>query len=147
MSKSEFVRKYPFNVPAAEVVAAAKKAGLKITPGLVHVVRTTDRRKARKAGQPVPPGGRRGRRTKVDKNYLAKPGVEIPAPQEIMPEVAVKRRERATHVHDQALEVNGFVVRSPEERDLCELTLQVGFTRAAELLNGFRERCLGGLKS
>lgn len=142
MSKSEFVRKYPFDMPAAEVVAAAKKAGIKLTSGLVNVVRTADRKKAREQGKPVP-AGRRGR----PKGSKAAPQTEldIPVPQEAVAEPKVKRRKRDPH--DHALVVNGFAVRTAEERDLCELSLQIGFTRAAELLNGFRERCLGGLKS
>ncbi len=132
MTKSEFIRKQPFTVPAAEVVEAGKRKGLKFSPGLVNVVRSAERKKLRSQGKPVT-GGRRSK---------AGPAT---APQEPELEVKVRRRKRNGHNDDQALEVNGFTVRTSEERELCELSLQIGFTRAAEVLNGFRVKCIRGL--
>jgi len=63
--KSEFVRSLPANTPAAEVVAAAKKKGISITPSLVYNIRSTSKQPsgtpARK-GKPGPKPGRKGRR-------------------------------------------------------------------------------------
>lgn len=53
-SKSEFVRSQPSDLAAAEVVAAARKAGLSITPRYVHEVRYAARHsKKAKRGAPT----------------------------------------------------------------------------------------------
>ncbi len=39
LSASEFIRRQPVTLKAAEVVAAGGKAGIKFTPGLVYIVR------------------------------------------------------------------------------------------------------------
>ena len=44
-TKSDFIRRQPEAMPAAEVVALAKGAGLTIRPGLVYEVRRTRRTK------------------------------------------------------------------------------------------------------
>ena len=45
MSKSDFIRRQPLDLPAAEVVAKAKAAGVELKSGLVYEVRATLRRK------------------------------------------------------------------------------------------------------
>src|SRR5262245_44586592 len=55
-NKSEFVRQHP-NASASEVVAAARTANIKLSPNLVYLVRSADKRKSKAAT-------RRGRRPK-----------------------------------------------------------------------------------
>jgi len=62
--KSEFVRSLPANTPAAEVVAAAKKRGISITPSLVYNIRSTSKQPSgtpARNGKPGPKPGRKGR--------------------------------------------------------------------------------------
>jgi hypothetical protein len=44
-NKSEFVRKLPSTLSAAEVVAKGKAAGIKLTPGHVYTIRAAAKRK------------------------------------------------------------------------------------------------------
>lgn len=47
VSKTEFVRSFSPSIPAKEVSAQAKKAGLIISPGYVYEIRSSLRRKKR----------------------------------------------------------------------------------------------------
>jgi hypothetical protein len=52
-NKSEFIRKLPNDLPAAEVVKRAKAAGITLNAGLVYAVRSNERHKTdSKAGTP-----------------------------------------------------------------------------------------------
>lgn len=57
-NKSDFIRQHP-NVSAPEVVAAAKAAGIKLSPNLVYLVRSADKRRNRAGGT------KRGRKPRV----------------------------------------------------------------------------------
>jgi len=63
-AKSDFVRSMPAGTPAADVVDAAKKRGIKLTPSLVYNIRSTTKKSSgsTKKGKPGPKPGRRGRR-------------------------------------------------------------------------------------
>lgn len=58
-NKSEFVRSIALDKPAKDVVAAAKKAGIRLTERYVYVIRSSDKAKARKQG--ITRSGRGGR--------------------------------------------------------------------------------------
>lgn len=63
-SGSAFIRQQPVSMKAGEVVAAAAKQGITITPGLVYSVRASMKKsgiKAPKAPSTTPSGKRRGR--------------------------------------------------------------------------------------
>src|SRR5579872_3913726 len=50
-NKSDFIRSLPAPMPAADVVAKAKEAGITITAGLVYAVRAAQKKKSAKAGR------------------------------------------------------------------------------------------------
>ncbi len=54
MSKADFVRSQPPDMKAADVVKAARKAGLKMAVSTVYETRAYDRRNAKKAGKKAP---------------------------------------------------------------------------------------------
>lgn len=58
VNKSEFVRSQG-DAKASDVVAAAKKKGIKLTERYVYVIRSADKAKSRKG---IAVGGKRGRR-------------------------------------------------------------------------------------
>jgi hypothetical protein len=60
INKSDFVRQMPPGTPAKEVVAAAKKRGVKLTERYVYVIRSSDKAKAKRGKGPGRVGGRRG---------------------------------------------------------------------------------------
>ncbi len=63
VSKSAFVRDLPVSMPAKEVSARAKAAGLTISDRYVHVIRSIAKHSGKKAGKAgAPAGGRRGGR-------------------------------------------------------------------------------------
>ena len=55
-NKSAFIRSLPADLPAAEVVAKAKAANLKLTPAFVYAIRSKSRNRGR------PPGAKGGKR-------------------------------------------------------------------------------------
>lgn len=73
-NKSEFVRKQG-DTPAREVVAAARKAGIKLTERYVYVIRSADKARARRKGIVKTTG--RGRRTGGDERELRQAIAEI----------------------------------------------------------------------
>lgn len=60
LNKSEFVRKQGA-LPAKEVVARAKSAGIKLTERYVYVIRSSDKAKAKSRGMVTVRGRGRGR--------------------------------------------------------------------------------------
>lgn len=60
VNKSEFVRQMPPGTPAKDVVAAAKKQGIKLTERYVYVIRSSDKAKAKRGKGPGRVAGRRG---------------------------------------------------------------------------------------
>ncbi len=60
LNKSDFVRSQPSTLSAAEIVAKAKQAGMRISTGLVYVIRSNQRAKGSgKARQRAPAAGRK----------------------------------------------------------------------------------------
>jgi hypothetical protein len=59
LNKSEFVRSMP-DAKASDVVAAAKKKGIKLSDRYVYVIRSSDKAKARRTGVTGPRGRRAG---------------------------------------------------------------------------------------
>lgn len=60
-NKSAFIRNLPADMPAAEVVAKAKAANIKISPAFVHAIRSKMRKQGHKGGRPAAaPGAKRG---------------------------------------------------------------------------------------
>lgn len=64
VTKSSFVRSLPSDMPAKDVVAAAKKQGIKgLTDRYVYVIRSSDKARARTGRPPAGEGRKRGRRS------------------------------------------------------------------------------------
>jgi hypothetical protein len=63
VTKSSFVRSLASDTPATDVVAAAKKQGIKgLTERYVYVIRSSDKARARSGRPPVGEGRKGGRR-------------------------------------------------------------------------------------
>ena len=78
-SKSAFVRGLPATLPAKEVVAKAKAAGLTISDRYVHVIRSIAKRAARQGGNGLATGRRGGRPISSKRTFvLSLPG-DLPA--------------------------------------------------------------------
>lgn len=54
INKSQWVRDQPTNTPAADVVAAGKKAGITITPSFVYSIRSAAKQAGAKTSNATP---------------------------------------------------------------------------------------------
>jgi len=94
-AKSAFVRSMPAGTPAAEVVEAAKKRGIKLTPSLVYNIRSTTKKSSGSTtkGKPGPKTGRKGRRGRRRVRGAASVAAEIHLRNAIASLGLVKSRE------------------------------------------------------
>jgi hypothetical protein len=170
VSKSAFVRGLSTSLPAKEVVAKAKSAGLKISDRYVHVIRSIAKRAA-KSGNGAASGPRRGGRPISSKRtfVLSLPS-SMPASEVIdrakaqgmtlTTNYVYKIRSRGAAAHERLgstppppllKPTRGSGVRrgahsapsNGQEERFVALVLDVGLSRATALLNQLRDRVQG----
>ena len=168
-SKSAFVRGLPASMPAKDVVAKAKAAGLTLSDRYVHVIRSIAKRAARN-GHAVEKAPRRGGRPISSKRtFVLSLPASLPAAEVIKRAKAegmklttnyvYKIRSRGAAAADAAMATRGRSVggklsrgrtaadiarsangSSPHDEDFVALVLDVGLARAAALLEKVRAR-------
>ncbi len=172
VSKSAFVRGLPPSLPAKEVVAKAKSAGLKISDRYVHVIRSIAKRAAKQGNGAAGPGPRRGGRPISSKRTFVLSLPSSMAASEVIERAksqgmtlttnyVYKIRSRGAGARD----ANGRASSLPpppvmkavrgmrrgahsapsngQEERFVALVLDVGLSRATALLNQLRDRVQG----
>jgi hypothetical protein len=79
LSKSAFVRGLPATLPAKEVVAKAKSAGLTLSDRYVHVIRSIAKRSAKQGGSDAKVARRGGRPISSKRTFVLSLPASLPA--------------------------------------------------------------------
>lgn len=114
-NKSDFIRKQPATLSAAEVVAKAKVEGITIRPGLVYEVRRTAKSKTTAAKKTRMPS-------------------ETPSPTKSPPTTAAKTPRKSPSVP------RPVATTSKAETLLLAVAAEMGLGKAVEILAGERAR-------
>lgn len=118
VTKRDFVLKFPSDMPAADVVAEAVKAGVDLKVGYVHEVRSSVRKKGSKPGKPGRPR----------KNPA--PAAAAPAPK--APRASKAGKAAASPAASEAV--------SDDVKAFRTLVLKLGFVQAQNLLSDLQSR-------
>lgn len=171
VSKSAFVRGLPASLPAKEVVAKAKSAGLKISDRYVHVIRSIAKRAAKQGNGASGQGPRRGGRPISSKRTFVLSLPSSMAASEVIERAksqgmtlttnyVYKIRSRGAAARDangRASSLPPPVVKAVrgmrrgahsapsngQEERFVALVLDVGLSRATALLDQLRDRVQG----
>jgi hypothetical protein len=127
-SKSAFVRGLPASMPAKEVVAKAKTAGLTLSDRYVHVIRSIAKRAA-KNGHAVVQGPRRGGRPISSKRTFV---LSLPAS---LPAAEVIKRAKS-----EGMKLTTNYVYKIRSRGAAAGDGAVGFTRGSALLGNISSK-------
>jgi hypothetical protein len=170
VSKSAFVRGLPTTLPAKEVVAKAKAAGLKISDRYVHVIRSIAKRAAKQGNGAAPAVRRGGRPISSKRTFVLSLPSSMPATEVIERAKTqgmalttnyvykIRSRGAAASARDaseatlpsklargskqRGREISVRGDGSQDERFVA-LVLDVGLARAAALLDQLRNRVQG----
>ena len=169
ISKSAFVRSLSTSMPAKEVVAKAKAAGLNISDRYVHVIRSIAKRAAKHTNGAAH-GPRRGGRPISSKRTFVLSLPSGMAASEVIDRAKAqgmtlttnyvyKIRSRGAAASDRAVATNGAVLdgkslrgvrrgaasaaSNGQEERFVALVLDVGLSRATALLDQLRHRVQG----
>lgn len=167
-SKSAFVRGLPASMPAKEVVAKAKAAGLTISDRYVHVIRSIAKRAARNGHTALKAPRRGGRPISSKRTFVLSLPASLPAAEvikraraegmQLTTNYVYKIRSRGAAASEASLSLNGVkggragrgrllsdIARSANgssqhDERFVALVLDVGLARAAALLERVRAR-------
>lgn len=167
-SKSAFVRGLPASMPAKEVVAKAKAAGLTLSDRYVHVIRSIAKRAARNGHSALKAPRRGGRPISSKRTFVLSLPASLPAAEvikraraegmQLTTNYVYKIRSRGAAAGETALSVpalkggranRGRVLSdiarsangsSQHDERFVALVLDVGLARAASLLERVRAR-------
>ena len=168
VSKSAFVRSLSASMPAKEVVAKAKSAGLKISDRYVHVIRSIAKRAA-KHGNGIAAGPRRGGRPISSKRTFVLSLPSSMAASEVIERAKAQGMTLTTNyvykIRSRGAAANGRMSSAPpaapakalrgarragqsaptngQEERFVALVLDVGLSRATVLLDQLRDRVHG----
>lgn len=169
-SKSAFVRGLPASMPAKEVVAKAKAAGLTLSDRYVHVIRSIAKRAARNGQTALKAPRRGGRPISSKRTFVLSLPSSLPAAEvikraraegmQLTTNYVYKIRSRGAAANEAALTMpvkgarNGrgrmlsAIARSANgssqhDEHFVALVLDVGLARAAVLLERVRARVQG----
>jgi hypothetical protein len=173
VSKSAFVRGLPASMPAKEVVAKAKTAGLTLSDRYVHVIRSIAKRAARNGHTALKTPRRGGRPISNKRTFVLSLPASLPAAEvikrakaegmQLTTNYVYKIRSRGAAADDQTISLpTGKGARGAGRRVLSDiarsartnganshdehfvaLILDVGLARAAALLERVRARVQG----
>jgi hypothetical protein len=169
VSKSAFVRGLPPSMPAKEVVAKAKSAGLKISDRYVHVIRSIAKRAAKQGNGAAAPGPRRGGRPISSKRTFVLSLPSSMAASEVIDRAKAQGMTLTTNyvykIRSRGAAANGRASSLPpapvvkavrgmrrgaqsapsngQEERFVALVLDVGLSRATALLDQLRDRVQG----
>ena len=140
-SKAAWVMEQGMDRPYAEVLEAAKKAGIKMTVGHVQQIRSSYKRKLRDRE------AKRGRKNghahapADGKTSAAELEGQLALPREGEDEAQGGRRKRRSREELDALsESEAEAALSAMDRQFIRLAIEVGFGRAAVLLERYRRK-------
>jgi hypothetical protein len=122
LSKSDFIRQQPPTLSAAEVVAKAKAAGIKLDSFLVYKVRSR--------------AGAKGK-TKIAAKKISTPPKAAPAKKRLGSKVGFLRAQKA--VNGAALSITSVTASAAEDL-LRAVAAELGLGRAVDILQGERAR-------
>jgi hypothetical protein len=173
VSKSAFVRGLPTTLPARDVVAKAKAAGLKLSDRYVHVIRSIAKRAAKKGNGATPAARRGGRPISSKRTFVLSLPASLPATDVIeraktqgmtlTTNYVYKIRSRGAAASERApapatrIELPSKALRGKgrgravslrdgdgsQDERFVALVLDVGLSRAAALLDQLRNRVQG----
>jgi hypothetical protein len=173
VSKSAFVRGLPTTLPARDVVAKAKAAGLKLSDRYVHVIRSIAKRAAKKGNGAAPAARRGGRPISSKRTFVLSLPPSLPATDVIeraktqgmtlTTNYVYKIRSRGAAASERApapstrIELPSKTLRGKgrgravytrdgdgsQDERFVALVLDVGLSRAAALLDQLRNRVQG----